>query len=548
MNSAGGNNREEFFDWRGPAPRAREVVIALYSWSGPGWTFLVAMLAAAPFLAASAFAPALLSLSPTVDMIAPVADARAAAAGETDFAAQEAPFYLLLLIAADIFADAPGRAHLLAKALGALLVAYPLAYLVSSRFPVAQSALLCAGLAAYAAAPFAGPAELGLAMLLACAVAFAVPCVDAAPGRARFEGALAGGLLFGLWLLHPVFALAGFVFLMLCPFLSGASRLMRYAATLVAFAVLAGVAEAFAPGLNLTRAAATSDMLRFETGFSAEKGGVGLGAVIFSMVIVLAVTAIFGGLAYRRAWMAAGGLAVVAFAAARVAGADATPVFILAAGIAAFSAMSPFYDGVFRCHDRASICAGLTVAGLSLFWGAAMIVHAGGQFALQHQTAKAAPEDIRAELALVQPGGPTVAKWLEEGRFSTPEARKYFSLSPVDQSAMLLEASGLARDMARDIAKEGAQKGAEIAILTGADIACVIADRRDCRADGPAAAARASVVFVPRLELDPATTAAKGRAEALLYTEFRLSRQTPFWDVWVRRDAPGETADATSSR
>ena len=543
MNSAGGNNREEVFDWRGPAPRAREAVIALYSWSEPGWTFLWAMLAAAPFLAALVFAPALLSLSPTVDMIAPVADARAAAAGAADLAAREAPFYLLLLTLADLFADAPGRVHLLAKALGALMVAYPLAYLVSSRFPVAQSVVLCAGLTAFAAAPFAGPAELGLAMLLACAVAFAVPCVDAAPGRARFEGILAGGVLFCLWLLHPAFALAGFVLLMLCPFLSGACGLLRYAATLVVFAVLAGVAEAFAPGLNVTRAAATSDMLRFETGFSADDGGFGLGGVIFSMLIVLTIAAVFGGLSYRRAWMGAGGVAVIAFAAARVAGADATPVFILASGVAAFSAMSPFYDGVFRSHDRASISTGLTAAGLSLFWAAAMIVQAGGQLALQHQTAKAAPEDIRTQLALVQPGGPSVVKWLEEGRFSTPEARKYFSLSPVDQSAMLLEASALARDMV----KEGAQKGAEVAILTGSDVACVIAERRQCRADGPAAAARAGVVFVPRLELDPAATAAKGRTEALLYTEFRLSWQTPFWDVWERRRARDETAEAPAA-
>jgi len=535
MNSAGRNEREEAFDWRGPAPLAREGVIALYSWAQPGWTFLWGMAGALPFLAAAALAPALLSLSPTVDMIAPAAEARAAAAGEIAFAAQDAPFYLLLINAADLFADAPGRLHLLAKAFGAFIIAYPLAYFVSSRFPVAVSAGLCAGFAAYAAAPFAGPGELGLAMLLVCAVAFVAPCVDTAPGRARFEGVLAGALLFGLWLLHPAFALAGFVFLSACPFLSGPCGLARYAATLVVFAVLAGLGEALAPGLNVTRAAATSDMLRLQGAVSAEEGGgISLGGVIFSMAIVLAVTAIFGGRTYRRAWIAAGGVALVSFAAARIAGADAAPVFILAAAIAAFSAMSPFYDGVFQRHDRASVCAGLTAAGLTLFWGAALIVHASGQFALQHHTARAAPADIRAELALVQPGGPTVATWLEEGRFSTPEARKYFALSPVDQSAMLLEASALARAMAEDWAREGAQKGVEIAILTGADIGCVIADQRACRADGPAAAARAGVVLAPRLALDPAGEAA-GRAEALLYTEFRLLRQTPFWDVWVRR-------------
>ena len=541
MNSAGRQDREEAFDWRGPAPRAREAVIALYSWAQPGWTFLAAMAAALPFLLAAGLSPALLSLSPTVEMIAPAAQARAAMAGEIDFAAQDAPLYLLLISAADLLADAPGRLHLLAKALGALLIAYPLAYFLCSRFPVAASAALCAGFAAYVAAPFAGPGELGLAMLLACATAFVVPCVDAAPGRARFEGALAGGLLFGLWILHPAYALAGFVFLGACPFLSGPCGLTRYAATLVAFAALAGLAEALAPGLNLTRAAATSDMLRLEAGVAGEEGGgISLGGVMFSMAIVLAVTGIFGGRSFRRAWLVAGGLAALAFAAARLAGADAAPAFILAAAAAAFSALSPFYDGVFQRHDRGSICAGLTAAGLTLFWGAALIAHAGGQFALQHQTARAAPQDIRTELALVQPGGPTVVKWLEEGRFSTPEARKYFALSPVDQSAMLLEASGLAREAAQEWAgggaREGLAEGLEVAILTGADIACVIIDRRACRADGPAAAARAGVVLAPRLALDPAGEAA-GRAEALLYTEFRLLRQTPSWDVWVRRHA-----------
>lgn len=529
MNSAGRNEREEEFDWRRPAPRAREAVIALYSWSEPGWTFLWTVLAAAPFIAAAIFAPALLSLSPTVDMIAPVAEARAAAAGEVSLVEQDAPLYLLLMMAADMFADAPGRIHLLAKAFGAVLIAYPVAYFVSSRFPVSQSVVLGAGLTAYACAPFAGPAELGFAILLVCALVFAAPSVDPSPGRARFEGLLAGGLVFALWLLHPAFALTGFVLLMLCPFMSGPCGLVRYAATLVIFATLAGVVEALSPGINVIRAAATSDMLRFETGFAPNEGGFGLGGIVFSMLIVFMITAIFGGLSYRRAWLGAGGVAIIAFVAAQIAGADATPIFIIAAGLACFSAMSPFYDGVFRNHDRASICAGLTAAGLTLFWAGAMIVHAAGQFALQHQTAQDAPEDIRSEFALVQPGGPTIAQWVEEGRFSTPEARKYFSLSPVDQSTMLLEASGLARDMA--------QKGVEVAILTGADIACVIVDRGNCSADGPAAAAKASVVFVPRLELDPATAAAKGKVEALLYTEFKLSQQTPFWEIWVRREA-----------
>ena len=75
----------------------------------------------------------------------------------------------------------------------------------------------------------------------------------------------------------------------------------------------------------------------------------------------------------------------------------------------------------------------------------------------------------------------------------------------------------------------------DVAILTGADTACVIGDRRDCHASGSAAAEKAKVVFVPRLNLDPSSVAAKGKSEALLYTEFKLVEQTAFWDIWVRR-------------
>ncbi|VAV91174.1 hypothetical protein MNBD_ALPHA05-2231, partial [hydrothermal vent metagenome] len=115
------------------------------------------------------------------------------------------------------------------------------------------------------------------------------------------------------------------------------------------------------------------------------------------------------------------------------------------------------------------------------------------------------------------------------GRFSTVEAREFFALAPVDQSMMLLEAAGRAKSMAAE--------GWGVAILTGADTACVLAERRQCEATGDAAASLANVVFVPRLDLDPATTAAIGRAEALLYTEFKLVEQTPVWEIWVRRGA-----------
>ena len=285
-----------------------------------------------------------------------------------------------------------------------------------------------------------------------------------------------------------------------------------------------------APGLNAARAYAASEIFGIADVFAAAETGVHLGGAAFSAMLVLGAAAIFGGREHVWAWGSAAGVAVVAFAAARVAGADAAPVFALAAGVACFSVASPFYDGVFRDHDRASVSMGLTVAALTLFWSGTLVFQSAGQFALQHQTAQTAPDDIRRELALVQPGGPTVSRWLEEGRFSTVEARKYFALAPVDQSAMLLEAAERARAMTAT--------GLDVAILAGADVACLVTERRACRADGPDAARRADVVFAPRLDLGPSATAAKGRAEALLYTEFRLTERTALWEIWVRRDAP----------
>ncbi len=118
---------------------------------------------------------------------------------------------------------------------------------------------------------------------------------------------------------------------------------------------------------------------------------------------------------------------------------------------------------------------------------------------------------------------------MEEGRFSTPEAREFFALTPVDQSAMLLEAAARARTLAAN--------GLDIAFLTGADTACVLAEDRKCQADGPAAAEKANVIFVPRLEMDPKSAEAKGRAEALLYTQFKMVERTALWEIWVRRDS-----------
>ena len=49
------------------------------------------------------------------------------------------------------------------------------------------------------------------------------------------------------------------------------------------------------------------------------------------------------------------------------------------------------------------------------------------------------------------------------------------------------------------------------------------------------AAAAAGIVFVPRFDLGAEALKAKGRAEALLYTEFKLVEETPFWEIWERR-------------
>ena len=527
MNSLAAESR---FDapWRCPAPRAQKVAMALYAWQEPGWVFLVAMVAAIPFLLAAGFAPALLSLAPTVDMIGPIADARALADGAAAWRSAPAPFYAGLLLAGDFFVDAPGRIHLVAKAIAAALVAYPLAYLGAARFPAGLTVLLTAAVAAYIAAPFSGPAEIALALFLVTAVSLICSPADEGRGRARVEGALAGLGLVGLWFLNPVFSLAGFLALSACPFLTGRAGLTRYVVTLIAFIVATTICELNAPGVNLSRITAASGLFTSGVSFGGE-GAIALGGIAASTIVIIAAAAIFGGREHWRGWGAAAGLLGVALIAARLAEANASPVFLFASALACFSVASPFYDGVFKQHDRASISIAAAVASLTLFWTCSLAVHAAGQFFLQDRVAKEAPANIRSELGIVQPGGPTIARWIEEGRFSTPEARELFALAPVDQSAMLLEATARA--------KVFTSYGLDVAILTRADAACVIAEKRACRADGEKAADAAKVVFVPRLDLDPATAAAKGRAEALLYTEFRLVEQTALWDIWVRRGA-----------
>jgi len=521
--------------WRRPAPKARRLAMALYAWQEPGWLFLIAVMAGLVFMLAAVFAPALLSLTPTVQMISPIADARAIADGAAQLKSNPAPLYALLLLAADFFVDAPGRIHLVAKAMAAAIVVYPFAYLASARFPAAQTVLMTAALAAFVAAPFSGAPEFALSIFLVIGAALLCAPADESIGRARFEGALTGLALAALWLLSPVFSLAAFLVVIAAPITSGRSGLMRNVVAVIVFILIAGGLEFFAHGVNFARAGAVSTILS-GGGIAAGESAAALGGVAVSAAVVILAAAVFGGGEHWRGWGAAAMFMVIAAIASRLAGANAAPVFIFAAALACFSVASPFYDGVFRAHDRASVSIAIVAAGLTLFWTASLVLHSAGQFMLQARVAKEAPAEIRAELGLVQPGGPTIATWIEEGRFSTPEARELFALAPVDQSAMLLEAAAKA--------KSYASYGVDVAILADADAACVLAEKRECHMSGTEAAGEASVVFVPRLDLDPASALAKGKAEALLYTEFKLVEQTALWEIWVRRGAtlPAEVA------
>jgi len=519
---------EPHLAWREAAPRARRTAMAVHAWRAPVWSFLWAVGAAAFFVAAAVMSPALLSLSPTVDLLAPIAEARAAIAGEANLATLDAPLFLMLLAAADLLVETPGRVHLVAKALAALMIILPFAFLSATRFPSLFAAIATAALAAFVAAPFSSISEIGLALLMVCGLSFVSVSADDTPSRARLEGLSGGVLLFALWLLNPAMALIGFVLLSVCPFLTGRFGLWRYVSALFMFVLFAVVSEMLAPGINAVRASVAPEALNLSAVMKGGESAFGLGGAAYAALIVIFSAAVFGGGGHWKNWAAAGGLLLAGLIAARLSGANALPVFALSAGLACFSVASPVYDGLFRDHDRASVATALSAAALTLFWTGAIGVHAAGQFALQYQAARLAPENIRSELALVQPGGPTIAKWVEEGRFSTPEAREFFALTPVDQSAMLLEAASRARKMSA--------KGLDVAFLTGADTACVLADRRECQADGPAAANKAKVVFVPRLEMDAKTAEAKGRAEALLYTQFKLVEQTALWEIWVRRD------------
>lgn len=528
------SSRYESFDlhpWRASAPRARLATIALYAWREPGHGFVYSLIVALAFVLICACSPALLSFTPTLEMIGPVAEARAVAGGTADLMAAEAPFHVLLLQLADLAASTPGRIHLLSKAIAASILAIPLAFLLCVRFPTVQAILFSAAFAAFNCAPFAGTNEIALTYYIAFAIVTLCAPTDNTRERAIVEGAIGSFLLFALWMMAPVISLLGFLTLAACPFVSGMRGFDRYLSILILFAVLVGLSELALPGLNSVRADVVTSAVSGDEMMRVSRG-VGLVGIAVSTAIVIFASAVFGGRAHWRGWAVASTFLCLSFAAAQLIDANAMPLFVVAAAIACLSVASPFYDGIFRAHDRASIAVSASVAALTMFWTGAMIVHASGQMALQYRVAKTAPHAITAELGLVQPGGPQIAQWIEEGRFSTPEARELLALAPVDQSMMLLDAAIRAQHYE--------DAGANVAILTKADTACVIRSSRKCQGDGNAAAIASNIVLVPRIDLSSATAAVKAKAEVLLYTEFKMIEQTPFWDVWVRRENPND--------
>ena len=527
MNRDGYRDSEREAEWRAPAPAARAAAILLYGWRNATSASLIALAAALPAVLAALAAPALLTLSSTAEILAPVAEARALASGGENLFSAPSPFDLSLLLAADLFFEAPGRIHLGAKAFAALIAAAAIGLFAAVRFSLVQTALITAATAAFVAAPFSGPPEAALALLAAISVCFL--CAPAASSRARAlgEGALGGVLLFALWMSNAALALAGVLALSACPFLSGKRGLYRYGAAFMLLAVIAALAELFAPGLAAARAETAAAALSTAGRASGSAPGFDIATLVPLAFGALLLSAIFGGDVHRRNWMKAFGFLAFGWAAALVAGASPALLFPVAAAIAVFATSSPFYDGVFRTHDRASIAVSGAAALIALGLSAALIVQSTDQFLRQARAAQAGPAAAIKAFAVAQPPELALARWAQEGRFESAEARAALPLVPAHQTAMLLAAAEQARALDK--------AGYETAILAKGDIACVIAGRRDCAMDGHAAAARAKVVLVPRFELGSPGAEAAGSAEALLYSEFRRLNETPQWDVWIRR-------------
>ncbi|MDZ7626889.1 MAG: hypothetical protein U5J99_00620 [Parvularculaceae bacterium] len=488
---------------------------------------MAAILSAAPVIVATLALPGFITTSEIVDLLGPIADARAFAAGDGDFLRASSPFYLAVLFAADSVFVTPGRILLGAKAFSALIAITAVIAFACVRFPFAQTALLAASTAAFVAAPFSGAGETALALLAVAAMAFVCAPAQASKARAFSEGVLGGGLLVALWMSSAALALIGAVALTACPFIGGRTGLIRYAAGILVAGGLIASFEVLSPGTMAARAETLSPIaISFSEIWSAVSSfkclSIALGA---GLVLVLA--AIFGGEGYRRNVWTALAFLLIGSAAAMIVGANASLVFVFSAAIATFSTASPFYDGIFRTPDRASVAVGGVAGIITLSLGAAICLQFAEQFIFQGRAASSAPREISAAFAIVQvPRTASALRIDDEQMFETASAPN-ISQKENGQAWILFDAAARVR------ALEAA--GVKVAILADSDIACVIAAKPKCSSDGRTAAARANIVFVPRIDFGAASAALKGRSEALLYTEFRKVDETTDWDIWVRR-------------
>lgn len=514
--------------WHAPAPAARAAATALFGWRDERTSVIAAVAAAAPAIAAALAAPALLTTTEIVDLIGPIADARALAAGDGEVLKSSSLFYLAMLSAADSIFATPGRILLGAKALSALIAATAVIAIACVRFPFAQTALLAASTAAFVAAPFSGVNETLLALLAAAAIAFVCAPAQSSKTRALAEGALGGGVLATLWMSSPALALIGAVALTACPFISGRGGFLRYAAAILVVGGLIASFELLFPGSIVARAETVTSTVnslrdhRISTSTFASTE-IGLGACF-----VLVLAAVFGGATYRgNVWTA---LAFLLFGAAGAAmvGANASLVFVFSAAIAVFSTSSPFYDGIFRAHDRASVAISGAVGVIALGLGALICMQAAEQFVLQARSTAPASEKNASPFAITKLTQKSNSHWIDDGRIIERELTPDESPEASDQARLLLNVAARVRTL--DAA------GFKVAILANSDIACVIVGNNDCSADGRTAAARANVVISPRLSLGAGGVSTKERLEGLLYSEFRRIEETPQWDLWVRRD------------
>ena len=514
-------------EWRRPAPIARSIAVVLFGWSRPALVFLACIATLTPLILFAGLAPFFLSLSSTIELIGPIADARAASAGVKS-ASATAPFYQFLLTLAERFAPTPGRIYLVAKAIAAILAAFPLAYFVAVRFPMVKAIAICIAVTAVIVAPFSGPSEIALAYFVVLAVGLLCPPTDESRNRAAFEGGLTAGLLFALWMLSPAFLVAGLLALLACTFLTGGNGLTRFASAFLSFVVIALLAELTSPGINVARTAALTGKLNGGlSGDSIMTTELAGGAI--SALVVLFTAVVFGGREHVKAWLVSGFFALGGVIACGYAGANPALVFIAAAGMAVFSMASPFYDGVFRVHDRASIAAAVAVATLSLFWTGLVAVQVIGQLHLQRQISASSDTLLSRDYAIVHAQGQRTME-IANGIGAAGVMLKRVQEMPAQEghTDALREVLARLRRLTND--------GVSVALLTRADTACVLVAVRRCRSNGWDAANDANVVFVPRIDLEKGAKEIRAQSEALLYTDFTLAERMLFWDVWVRRD------------